>query len=390
VNGLLFILRQMRYKKARTAWTVVAVALVTFCFLLLQTVSWAWRTSMEARRDDRIAIWNRSTYALTLPHSYAAKVATVDGILKTSYASYLRGFDPNSRSNNYSLTTLAVDENYFDVYPETEITPAELDNWKKNRHGAVLSKKLSDLFHYKVGDKVTIEGLNIPGVWHFEICGIYTSHYRTFADNLFLFHWEYLTDVLDKNDIRRGEINWVMARVDRSRSLEITKDVERRFAAEPIQTQSMTERNMIGQLMTSFHGILGALNLIGCILVGTMALILVNVLTMRLRERKFEFGILRALGYQKRQIVALTLGESCVIGLSGGVAGVVLSKWLIDHAIGSQIEQTMGSLFPYFSVPPWSLVFALVLPAALAVAGSALQAIRASEQGIASLLKDIE
>ena len=147
---------------------------------------------------------------------------------------------------------------------------------------------------------------------------------------------------------------------------------------------------MIGQLMSSFSGILSALNLIGCILVATMALILVNMINMRLRERKFEFGILRALGYRKGQIVALILGESCVIGLLGGAAGVVLSKWLIDHAIGGQIEQTMGSLFPYFSIPSWSLVVALFLPVILAVAGSSSQAVRASEQGITSLLKDIE
>src|SRR5438270_2397058 len=146
MNGLLFILRQMRHKKARTAWTVVAVALVTFCFLLLQTVSWAWRTSMEARRDDRIAVWNRTTYALTLPHSYAAKVAAVKGVFRTSYASYLRGIDPNFKLSNYSLTSLAVDQNYFEVYPESEIPPANLERWKKNRHGVILSKKLSDFF----------------------------------------------------------------------------------------------------------------------------------------------------------------------------------------------------------------------------------------------------
>src|SRR5438270_12841707 len=97
MNGLLFILRQMRHKKARTAWTIVAVALVIFCFLLLQTVSSAWRTSMEARRDDRIAVWNKTTYALTLPYSYAARVAAVGGVLKTSYAGYFRGIDRNSK-----------------------------------------------------------------------------------------------------------------------------------------------------------------------------------------------------------------------------------------------------------------------------------------------------
>jgi putative ABC transport system permease protein len=108
------------------------------------------------------------------------------------------------------------------------------------------------------------------------------------------------------------------------------------------------------------------------------------------RERRFEFGILRALGYRKGQILALILGESCIIGFLGGAAGAVLSKWLIDHGIGDEIERTMGTLFPYFRVPLWSLAVSLVLPMVLAVACSSLQAIRASEQGITSLLKDIE
>lgn len=380
----------MRHKTARTAWTVAAVALVIVCFLLLQTVSSAWRASMEVRRDDRIAVWNKTTYALTLPHSYAAKVASVDGVIKTSYAGYFRGVDRSARLSQYSYTSLAVDQNYFDVYPETEIAPHELESWKKNRHGVILSKKLADILHYRVGDRVTIDGLNFPGTWHFEISGTYTSHYRTFADNLFLFHWEYLRDVLARDDMRRDEINWIMALVDRSRSLEVAEEVERRFASAPIQVESMTERSMISQLMSSFSEILRALQLIGGILVATMALILVNMITMRLRERRFEFGILRALGFRKGQIVALILGEACLIGLMGGAAGVALSKWLIDGAIGGQIEQAMGSIFPHFSVPNWSVVVALVLPATLAVAGSSWQAMRAPEQGITSLLKDIE
>lgn len=380
----------MRHKKARTAWTVLAVGLVIFCLLLLETVSSAWQASMEARRDDRIAVWNKTTYALTLPYTYAADVAGVDGVLKASYAGYFRGVDRKSRLDDYAYTSLAVDENYFDVYHETEIAPQELERWKQNRHGVILAKRLADVLHYKVGDQITIEGQNFPGTWQFEISGTYRSNYRTFADNLFLFHWEYLNDLLAPDDMRRHEINWVMALVDRSRSLDVAKAVEQRFASAPIQVQAMTERSMIGQLMSSFTDILGALRLIGGILIGTMALILVNMITMRLRERRAEFGILRALGYRKGQIVALILGEACLIGLLGGAAGIALSTWLIDYAIGPQIEQAMGSLFPQFSVPAWSLAVALLLPATLAVAGSAWQAMRAPEEGIMSLLRDIE
>lgn len=385
------ITQYLRYNRTRTIWTIVAVALAIFCFLLLETISWAWQTSVEQRRDDRIAIWNKTTYALTLPVAYVEEVATIEGVIQTTYSSYFAGIDVNRAQKGKSFDILAVDaETYFDVYPETKVDPQQLAVWKNTPQGVIVSEKIARRLGYKVGDQVTIEGQNFPGIWQFEIVGTYVSNVRTFADNLFLFRWDYLNDNLDPDDLRRNEISWMLSLVDYTRSIEIGKDVDRYFSARKIPTQSMTERSMVGMFMANFAGILDVFNTIGFVLLLTIALILGNTMAMKIRERKFEFGVLRAIGFTKGQIVSFILCESAIIGLLGGLLGVVVSWWVINNSIGSVIEQTMGSLFPFFSIPAPAIIWAILLPCLLSMLAALMPAIKSSKLDIVNMLRDIE
>lgn len=391
MNFINLVQQYLKHNRARTIWTIIAVSLAIFCFLLLQTVSWGWKTTVEQRRDDRIAIWNKTTYALTLPREYAQRLVNIEGVFKTTFASYFEGIDVKSAQKSKDFDILAVDvDSYFDVYPESTIDPQHLKAWKETPRGVIVSEKIARYFDYKIGDIVNIEGQNFPGVWEFEIVGTYYSNVRTFADNLFLFRWDYLNDNLSPTDLRRDEISWMMSLVDYRRSIEVGQAVDQYFSTSKIQTQSMTERSMIGMFMANFAGILDVINTIGMILLLTIALILGNSMAMKIRQRKFDFGVLRAIGFTKAQIVGFILGEAAIIGLLGGVVGVALSYWIINHNIGTIIEKNMGSLFPFFNIPPSSIILGIFLPALLAIAAAIIPAIKSSQLDIVSMLRDIE
>jgi putative ABC transport system permease protein len=59
-----------------------------------------------------------------------------------------------------------------------------------------------------------------------------------------------------------------------------------------------------------------------------------NTMVMSVFERTQEIGTLRALGWKKRQILALIELESAALGLGGGVAGIALG-WLSLHILAS-------------------------------------------------------
>jgi len=391
MNFINLVRQYLKHGKKRSLWTIIAVSLAIFCFLLLQTISAGWEATVEQRRDDRIAVWNKTTYALTLPKEYVELSGKVDGVKKTTFATYFEGIDVNSARKSKDFDILAVDaDSYFDVYPESIIDPLQLSAWKKNPRAVVVSEKIARFFDYQVGDIVTIEGQNFPGFWEFEIVGTYYSDVRTFADNLFLFRWDYLNDNLPEGDLRRDEVSWMMSLVDRGRSIEIADNVDRYFSTFKIQTQSMTERSMVGLFMANFAGILDVINVIGFILLLTISLILGNSMAMKIRERKFEFGMLRAIGFSKGQIVSFILGEALVIGLMGGVLGAAFSYWIINFQIGTVIEKSMGSLFPFFNVPTSGLILAILLPAILAMMAAILPAFKSAQLEIVNMLRDIE
>jgi putative ABC transport system permease protein len=110
---------------------------------------------------------------------------------------------------------------------------------------------------------------------------------------------------------------------------------------------------------------------------------------MGVRERTNEYGVLRALGFSPRHLVAFILGEAGTIGLIGGLIGVGLGYLLVDRALGPFIEDNIGSYFPYFRVAPETLIAAPLLAVALAIVAAGLPAFRASRLHVVDALRRI-
>jgi putative ABC transport system permease protein len=70
-------------------------------------------------------------------------------------------------------------------------------------------------------------------------------------------------------------------------------------------------------------------------------LCIMNTLLMSVAERTREFGILKAIGAETREILLLTLGEASCMGLFGGIMGIlagagavyIMNAWLVKTRI---------------------------------------------------------
>jgi ABC-type antimicrobial peptide transport system permease subunit len=77
------------------------------------------------------------------------------------------------------------------------------------------------------------------------------------------------------------------------------------------------------------------------------ALGMLNTMLMSVLERTREIGVLRALGWKRRQVVGLILREALVLGLVGGVFGILLGMvlvWALQQIplIGEMLEPSYG------------------------------------------------
>ena len=91
---------------------------------------------------------------------------------------------------------------------------------------------------------------------------------------------------------------------------------------------------------------------------------MLNVMLMSVLERTREIGVLRSLGWRRRQVIGMILAEALVLGVVGGICGILLG---VGMAWGlTQLPGTIGEMI----VPQHSVeMFAQALAVALATGG---------------------
>jgi ABC-type antimicrobial peptide transport system permease subunit len=101
---------------------------------------------------------------------------------------------------------------------------------------------------------------------------------------------------------------------------------------------------------------------------------MMNSQLMAVSERTREIGVLRAVGWSRRRVLFLILGESLMVGFLGGVLGLVLG-WLAVRSLGNS-----GAFFgaSASSIKPDLVLQAFLLVAAFGVLAGLYPAYRAS------------
>lgn len=113
------------------------------------------------------------------------------------------------------------------------------------------------------------------------------------------------------------------------------------------------------------------------------AIVVMTTMTITFIERTREFGVLAAIGWPRRRIMAMVIGEALFIGLIGAAGGVVLS-FAATRAIG-QLPSLVGILNPQYQAAEfWRALYTAgamsllggLYPAARAARLSPLEAMR--------------
>jgi putative ABC transport system permease protein len=155
---------------------------------------------------------------------------------------------------------------------------------------------------------------------------------------------------------------------------EVAADVRRVMAARHGRDDItiVTQQNMI-EVLGSVLGVLtfavGALGSVS-LLVGGVGIL--TIMTIAVGERTAEIGLLRAIGTQRKQILALFLGEAAVLAALGGAAGLFL---------GAAIAQLLKFVVPGLpvSTPWWFALLAEGVAITIGLAAGVLPAQRAAQ-----------
>lgn len=132
------------------------------------------------------------------------------------------------------------------------------------------------------------------------------------------------------------------------------------------------QRAANNQLVTLAHAAAWGTSLIALLVA---ALGIANTMAMSVFERTKEIGVLRAIGWSRRRVMALILVEAAALGLAGGLVGLLLG-WLALHILAA-LPQTASIVAS--SMSALTLLDAILMAVLVGVAAGAIPAWRGAQ-----------
>jgi putative ABC transport system permease protein len=135
---------------------------------------------------------------------------------------------------------------------------------------------------------------------------------------------------------------------------------------------------------------LGSLGLIVALALGIGATFGgMNTMYTAVARRQREIGVLRALGFTRRDILGSFVVESAMLGIVGGFAGVLLAV-IVAWATGLDSRlMNVGAMFFSYRPTPGAISAGIVAAAVIGIAGGLMPAWRAARVGVVESLRAI-
>ncbi|MGC2164042.1 MAG: ABC transporter permease, partial [Silvibacterium sp.] len=296
------ILRPLRQERLRTALTVLAVALGVAAVLAIELAGQAATGSFRSSLQTLTGSANLEvTAAGGIPPEVFADLATLPYPLKL-----------HPRVEDYAVIDGAVRHTVPIIGMDLLSEAAESHAFSDVPTGE--SVWLSSGLGYKTGEHIRL--LTNDSASDFIVGGVLDNQ----ASEVILMDLAPATRILR----RGGRLDRILIDAPRTRSIDEWEALLRRnLPAGVTLARQGTETEENRRMLDSFRWNLRVLSYIS-LAVG--AFLIYNTISVSVVRRRFEIGILRALGTPRAAILAAILGEASCFGLLGGIAGIVLGR----------------------------------------------------------------
>ena len=373
------VLANLLRKKVRTALTVGSFGVALFLFGILAVVRGAFRQGIDVAGADRLVVVNRVSIIQPLPFSYREQIVHLPGVKDLTFDSWFGGVYQDERN---FIPQFAIDaEAQRRVFPELRVPEDEWRAFLADRQGAVAGEETARRFGWKVGDRIPIRGTIFPGVWQFNLRGIYTGLRPDDDRTQFWFHYEYLDE---ERQWGKGMVGWYTVKVESpDLAARVARAVDERFANSPYETKTETEKAFAASFVKQVGNIELVILAVGGVVFFTLLLVTGNTMAIAVRERLGEMAVLKALGFPDRFLLGLVLGEALLIAVVGAVLGLGACKLFTLRG-----DPTHG-MMPFFYLPPSAMAVGFGAALAVGAAAGLLPAVSAMRLRVADALRRV-
>ncbi|MFW5902730.1 MAG: ABC transporter permease [archaeon] len=366
-------LKNIFQNKTRSALAIVGLSIAIIGLISLVSISAGITQSIEESFEDMtgVVVMEEDTFELNsrLDMELKNEIEAISGV--TVASPIIEGM----------ITTIDGEEpepimgpmlrgNIYGIDPNQEMERARGAPFKDNLERGIyldsntgdnilISKTVADEYEKTTGSRIKIDGES------FTVIGIYETG-ATFLDMMYVMPIETARDMTGIDSDKT--MTFYVGVEDPGITNEVAEKIE--FRIEDVEAKSMTEyEDEIGDITAQIRSFFIVISLIA-VIVGAIGIL--NTMLMSVMERTREFGVLKAMGWTKKDIMKLITTESILLGIIGGLIGTILG-------IGTAIMMERTALSFPIVVTPQLIIIAISLSIILGLIGGAYPAWKAAK-----------
>lgn len=386
---LKYNLRNLFVRKVSTLMTIFVVCLVVTVFLfvlaLWQGVSRTLSVTASTRNIITMRVGSQAEMQSVITKDAYETIRSLPGIEKSPSGEPYVSAElislvnlPRADGQTTNVQVRGMDPIGFGMRPGVRIVDGRM--FRLGTNESVVSKNLANRFSgMKIGDTIKTGSYRWVVVGHFDASG---SAYES----------EIWTDAKDlQGQTKRQIFSSIFVRTsDPDAALRYIETVK---GDQRLKLEGKTEKEYYEEQM-----ITGAPIKILAILVGIFTAIgaafgAMNTMYAQVAARTREIGMLRAIGFSRRAVLASFILEALLLCLIGGVIGTaaafVLFNLLLTKPTGTMNFRTFSEVLFHFRLTPPLMIGGLVFSLAMGLLGGFFPAARAARLKIINALREI-
>jgi putative ABC transport system permease protein len=354
--------RNLLRRKARTSLTVLGLAIGIAAVVALLGIAWGFEQSFlniyRAKGIDLVVVRGGVSRGLSssLDESLIKRLRRVPGIraVAPSLLDAVSFEDANLVSvliNGWEPDSL--------LFRGIRILEGRVFQEGDGR-AALLGRVLALNLNKHVGDALDVAGET------FRVVGIFESD-SLFENGGLIVPLRELQRMMG----REGQVTGFVVAAEQSGDRAAVEALARRIEQELPGVAAVPARDYVQQdVQLRLAKAMAWMTSVVALVLGSVGML--NTMLMAIFERTREIGILRALGWRRKRVLMLILGEAVALGLGGAVLGLVLG--IVGVRALSTVPTARGFITP--DLPPAALAAGLVLGVALSLCGGLYPALR--------------
>ncbi|WP_320203658.1 ABC transporter permease [Agrobacterium rosae] len=325
-------------KPLRATLLMICVAVAFLIYGLTASFVNGSQGASEAS-DDLLGVMSAAGRSQPLPLSYMNRIAAEPDVAALNYMIRLRGFVAVER--NVVAVSALDPQRLTDVSgKELGLTRDLVDALSQERDKVLVGRALAEAQGWRVGQNITVtsgDALKQDGSrdWSFDIAGIFDGENASTDTYFVIARYDYLNAGRARN---RDTVDGFIVRPQSNVSSgELAVRIDQMFANSAAPTKTQSEKQFLEAFLRQYADVGLIVDLVVSAAFITLLMIVVNTMVFAVRERTFEIGVLKTLGFSGTQVMVLILGETLFIFAVGGGLGLGLAKLatiLSDPSLG--------------------------------------------------------